>query len=514
MQKTSRPRDKPFRRASARGGATSNGRIMLPLNLSERRALLALGDLVATYLSLLFVMYWRLDTPRSWEATSDHVTWFSLLGAAWFSAATLLQSYDLRHLRTRSKCISAGFVTAGATAVAYLSIPYISPPLLASRLTAAAFLASMVLLVSLNRLLFFALLKHPRFTRRAIFVGNGPQSAILLKAISRAARYEYEIVGAIGGGQEQQESAGSRIPAVDTSSGIASLARAMDVQEVILDTNTSGQIDPTLLRDLVDCRESGIVVSDAGSVYEQVTRRVSIEHSSNSVQVFLGTSGEILRVSAAMKRIGDIAFGLIGLALTLSILVPIALAVKADSSGPILYIQERVGKRGRIFKLFKFRTMVVGAESSEAKWATDPDPRATRVGRILRQLHIDELPQSINILRGDMSLVGPRPERPEFVDSLAEKIPFYRARHTIKPGVTGWAQVNYGYGRSVKDALTKLEYDLYYVKHFSFLLDASIVVQTVGRVFRPERKRPVRRTGGQAWASTRSVSAAPGSRES
>jgi exopolysaccharide biosynthesis polyprenyl glycosylphosphotransferase len=180
------------------------------------------------------------------------------------------------------------------------------------------------------------------------------------------------------------------------------------------------------------------------------------------------------------KRITDIVLGLVGL-IGLVLLFPIiALAIYLDSPGPIFYRQERSGKGGKTFNVFKFRSMIPNAETQgKAVWATKDDPRVTHVGKFLRRTRLDELPQVINVLFGDMSIVGPRPERPQFIEQLQESIPFYRARLSVKPGLTGWAQVKYRYGSSVEDALMKLQYDLYYIKHQSLLLDALVILRTV-----------------------------------
>jgi len=165
------------------------------------------------------------------------------------------------------------------------------------------------------------------------------------------------------------------------------------------------------------------------------------------------------------------------------VMLVVALAVKLDSPGPIFYTQERVGKNGRRFKIIKFRSMSASAEKDSGPvWATNSDPRVTRVGRIIRKLRLDELPQFVNVLRGDMNFVGPRPERPVFVEQLNKIIPYYSQRHLIKPGLTGWAQIKYPYGSSVEDAIEKLRYDLYYIKNQSFFLDAAIIFETVKTV--------------------------------
>jgi exopolysaccharide biosynthesis polyprenyl glycosylphosphotransferase len=180
-----------------------------------------------------------------------------------------------------------------------------------------------------------------------------------------------------------------------------------------------------------------------------------------------------------VKRVLDLLLAVVGLALGAPLMLLTALAVWLDSPGPILYCQERVGEGGRLFTLCKFRSMRADAESGTPVWAKDKDDRVTRVGRFIRLTRLDELPQIWSVLRGDMSLIGPRPERPYFVDQLAAVIPFYMERHTVKPGVTGWAQVKYRYGSSIEDAMEKLRYDLYYIKHLSIGFDLTIAIDTV-----------------------------------
>jgi exopolysaccharide biosynthesis polyprenyl glycosylphosphotransferase len=215
-----------------------------------------------------------------------------------------------------------------------------------------------------------------------------------------------------------------------------------------------------------------------------MTGRVAVEHVGNNWFVVLPIDG----VSAfspfmLLKRLADVIVSVLGLAFLLVLLPFVALAIYLESPGPIFYSQERVGRAGRIFQLIKLRSMVHDAEQDgQPRWAEENDERVTWVGRFLRRTRLDELPQCLNVLRGEMSLVGPRPERPEFVAELQKSIPFYRSRLAARPGMTGWAQVNYHYGNSVEDALVKLQYDLYYLKHQSLYLDLLILLKTIGVV--------------------------------
>jgi len=252
-----------------------------------------------------------------------------------------------------------------------------------------------------------------------------------------------------------------------------------DVSEIILAVTHA--LHGELVRAIMDCQEQGIQITLMPLLYEQITGRVPVEHVGDDWSLVLPLDHAALGgFWPFFKRTMDILISGIGLIILATLFPILALAIHIESPGPIFYTQERVGKGGRTFRLFKFRSMVVGAEEGGAVWAEKNDPRVTRVGRFLRRTMIDELPQFINVLRSEMSIVGPRPERPEFVTELEEQIPFYKVRHSVKPGMAGWALINYGYSSSVRDALVKLQYDLYYIKHQSIYLDLLILAKTMG----------------------------------
>jgi exopolysaccharide biosynthesis polyprenyl glycosylphosphotransferase len=231
--------------------------------------------------------------------------------------------------------------------------------------------------------------------------------------------------------------------------------------------------------ELLDLRFNGNVVEEAATAYERVSGRVPVHELRPSQLIY---SGEMVgnRLTMLYQYTVNHAIAAIGLIVMSPIMLLTALAVWFSSPGPALYRQVRVGLGGKPFTLYKFRSMRVDAEAGTgAVWASRDDPRVTRVGRIIRKLRIDELPQLFNVLKGEMCVVGPRPERPEFVKTLSEQIPFYRQRHSVRPGITGWAQINYKYGDSLEDTIVKLEYDLYYIKHISFSLDIYIIFHTL-----------------------------------
>jgi sugar transferase (PEP-CTERM system associated) len=241
--------------------------------------------------------------------------------------------------------------------------------------------------------------------------------------------------------------------------------------------------------DLLNCKIKGLRVIDYSTFFERETGRVDLDVLNPSWLIFsdgFSTGGP----QRAAKRVFDIAASLILLAFSLPVLVFAAIAVRLDSTGPILYRQERVGMNGEPFMLLKFRSMRSDAEKDGMpRWAAEEDPRITRVGQFIRMTRIDELPQIFNVLAGDMSFIGPRPERPFFVEELSAKIPYYSARHGVKPGISGWAQLNYPYGASIEDAREKLQYDLYYIKNYSLFLDFSVMLQTARVILWPQGVR-------------------------
>jgi sugar transferase (PEP-CTERM system associated) len=259
-----------------------------------------------------------------------------------------------------------------------------------------------------------------------------------------------------------------RLQAVVTERGISKIVVAMEDRRGALP-----------IRDLVGLRVQGVQVEDAQTTIAFLTGRVWLTTVRPSWFVF-SEGFHRSKLTLIVKRVTDLFFGVVGLILSAPAMALVAVAVALDSKGPVIYRQTRVGKGGFCFELLKFRSMHVNAESGgKAQWAREDDPRVTRVGRVIRKFRLDELPQFINVLRGDMSFVGPRPERPCFVQELRKQISYYDERHSVRPGLTGWAQVQYSYGSCVEDAFKKLEYDLFYLKNMSVLFDCAIVLQTI-----------------------------------
>ncbi|MDL2207908.1 TIGR03013 family PEP-CTERM/XrtA system glycosyltransferase [Desulfovibrio sp. OttesenSCG-928-M16] len=320
-----------------------------------------------------------------------------------------------------------------------------------------------------------------------------PSTVLLLGAASagRARRVlgeyapESRIIGYVGEEGAAAEEAGPWLgPAEDIFRVIAERGPN---KVIVLDRF---YLDQDITHALFKAKMEGLNVSDMRGLYEKLAARVPIDLIEDDW--FLLEDGFNLNVNNGLRRLKrafDICFSLSLLVLTSPLLLAAIVAVRLDSPGPALFRQERVGLNGREFTLYKLRSMRLDAEKDGAQWALDKDPRVTRVGRILRKSRIDELPQLFNVLKGEMSLIGPRPERMAFVRELSEKLPYYNVRHSVKPGVTGWAQVRYPYGASLDDARYKLEYDLFYIKHLSALLEIKILLRTVGVILYPKGAR-------------------------
>lgn len=314
---------------------------------------------------------------------------------------------------------------------------------------------------------------------RVLIFGAGP-AAREVGATLRKADPNVTIVGYLAGPNEREPAVPAHeILAPDAS--LTALAQRLRVDEIVV-ALTERRAGSMPLRELLDCKASGINVHDLNTHFEKTLGQIRVEYLSASWLIF-GDGFNQGAWRTAVKRVFDIVSATLLCLFSAPLMLLAAVCIKLESRGPMLYRQDRVGQNGQSFSIAKFRSMRTDAEKDgKPVWAATNDDRITRVGRIIRRLRIDELPQLFNVLRGDMSLVGPRPERPFFVDRLTQEIPFYALRHSVKPGVTGWAQVRYAYGATIEESQEKLQFDLYYVKNHTLFLDLVILLETVGVV--------------------------------
>ena len=342
------------------------------------------------------------------------------------------------------------------------------------RSTLAFAMALTIGLLVLNRIVVGGILGASAFRRRVLVLGAGPR-AQRLRELGDRPECGFAIVGYIGMSESQ--------PVVEEAiarTAIHNLNRFVEnlgVSEVVLALEERRNSLP--LKDLLRIKTAGVHVNDFSSFIERETGRVDLDTVNPSWLIFSDGFSSGRAVSSVAKRVFDITASALLLMLTAPVIAVFAAVVKLDSKGPAFFRQTRVGLFGQNFDVIKLRSMRNDAEAGGAKWATKDDPRVTRIGSFIRKVRIDELPQTWSVLRGEMSFVGPRPERPEFVAGLEEQLPYYAERHMVKPGITGWAQINYPYGASIEDSRHKLEYDLYYAKNYTPFLDLIILLQTL-----------------------------------
>ncbi len=422
----------------------------------------------------------------AWQRASLGVPVVPVFGVVIAMAALCqlsLYSHDL-YLRSRTlptrecfvKILQAVGVAAGLIVVVNILVPE-------WRIAGGAMIGALGILpfaLMLWRGVCARLLKSQVFDRRVFLVGVGRLAEDLVATLNAEPDIAYTIAARL---PEFRNGTGVALPiesrrASDTA--LLAFVRQARIDHVVIALDDSRGKLP--FDELLRCKFSGVKIEDGLSFYERITGRVHLDALKPSWMIFSDGFGRP-RVTTAFKRLHDMVGSLVGLTLVTPLSLVIATLIKLDSHGPILYRQERVGEGGRPFTLLKFRSMRQDAEAATGPvWATDGDHRATRLGKWLRKFRFDELPQMINVLRGDMSFVGPRPERPCFVENLKNTIPYYGLRHAVKPGITGWAQVRYHYGSNVQDTVEKLQYDLYYIKNMSVLLDVTILVQTIRTV--------------------------------
>ena len=355
---------------------------------------------------------------------------------------------------------------------------YVAPDLYFGRGVLALVFGISGLGIFLARMAFFKSSELRIMETRILFLGSGP----LAKECSDLARqsssyHRYKITGFVPTPTEELCVPAANLLQSREGDTLLSIARQHNAEEIVVSVQNRRGGFP--IKELLECKLQGLKVTDAATFFERETCQIRVDSLQPSWLVFGGGFDQSY-VRSFMKRCFDLVCSMIILALTFPIMLAAALAVRLEDRGPVFYSQERVGKDGKVFHVHKFRSMRTDAEKSgKPQWAQQNDPRITRVGNFMRKTRIVELPQILNVFKGDMSFVGPRPERQYFVEQLIEVVPYYNVRHSVKPGITGWAQVRYGYGSSAEDALQKLQYDLYYVKNNSLFLDVLILIDTL-----------------------------------
>ncbi len=437
-------------------------------------ALVEVAALVAAYLIAVELFRAATASPAaSWQ------------GGLLFAGVTLVAFAAFGLFSRRQRANTVGIVLrvffgivlgAAAASVVGRMLGWSGPTL--PQLIFASIIA--LLLTGALRLLAEKLVSEEVFRRRIVVYGCGQRAASIAALRRRADQRGFKLLGFVAADGEPLVVPAERL--LTSRKALPELARDLRADEIVVAMDDRRRSFP--IADLLECRLDGVEVTEIVSFLERETGKVHLEVLNPSWLIF-GTGFRRDRLRLTTERGFDLFASAVLLALIWPIMLVTALAIMLEDglNAPIFYRQTRVGFRGRHFQVIKFRSMITDAEKTGAQWAQRNDSRVTRVGAVIRKLRIDELPQLLNVFRGDMSFVGPRPERPEFVADLAARIPYYNERHCVKPGITGWAQVCYPYGASENDAMEKLQYDLYYVKNHSLLFDVMILLQTAEVVF-------------------------------
>lgn len=445
---------------------------MRGLLLMITEAFLLLGVIVAA-------AYLRLGSDEAFFQLTAHHGFYKAAIAAVFclGAFYLYDLYDFSYMQDRRELVLRLIQALGLAWIALSVAFYLVPSLIIGRGVSLISLPLALFAMVAWRTTIHYLMGHPSVGERILIVGSGETAIEVAREVLSRRDVGYRIVGFVDNDPKiiGQSLINPRV--VGLTSELNEIVRRERIDRIIVSMGERRGQFPT--NQLLDLSLSGdVAIEESAAFYERLTGRVHLSTLRPSWLIFSGRGRE-RRASAILRRILHRSVALTSGLVSLPIALVTAILIKIESRGPVLYRQERVGRNGRLFEVMKFRSMRVDAEKDGPVWASQSDDRVTRVGRVIRKIRVDEIPQFWNILKGEMNFVGPRPERPHFVAQLAEEIPFYEQRHLIAPGLTGWAQIKYPYGASIEDARQKLQYDIYYIKNQGLMLDAMIMFETI-----------------------------------
>ena len=475
----------------------------LRIRPSEYRSILLMGDLTMAVVSVFASLYtWRrynyyvnlqellakgvAPGRAGQQAELFHAIepqfWFYLLPIVWM--LLLIELYE-PHVASSGKRTTRGIALAAFIGIAAYSLVFIvKQDTNLPRVSVGAFLFFASVLTLLWRMIFIRVYKTTGQRRRILLIGAGKAGQTLAELYNSSATRSFNLVGYVDDDRQKTGKTICGLRVLGSSDHLLNLIDVYHISDVVIAIN--GEIEGTTFQTILDAQEKGVEVTRMPILYEEMTGRVPVHHLESDWIIRSFVDG--LHVSGfyeLMKRLLDILGAVIGLVVFVITCPFLSLAVLVDTGFPVFYSQPRLGRGGLVFRIYKYRSMRQDAEAEgEAKTTLENDPRVTRVGNFLRKARLDELPQFWNVLRGEMSLVGPRAERPELVADYQRQVPFYRARLLVKPGLTGWAQINYGYVASVTETAVKIEYDLYYIKHRTLGMDIQIILRTIGTVLR------------------------------
>lgn len=448
-------------------------------NISERKILLRIIDLFAVFLGLNFVA--NFFDFQYFKSQNDNYYWFPIMGIYLLFFGEVYEMYDLQTASSKWKILKSVILTTSFTFVFYLLTPIFTPILPTNRIQLIYLFFSIFSSLLLWRLLYSNFFATDRFVKKVILICN-IEDLEELKFDLESADPNYKINAFVAiNNVDNSIKTLNKIKLLDIQN-LETYIKKKNISEIIIASEHTEGITNLFYNKLLQLLESGVIIKEYVQVYEDLTQRIPIHFMARDFYRYFPFSRRNNMLYLLTIRALDIIVSSIGILLGLVLIPFIIVGNIIGNKGSLLYSQERVGKNGAVFKIWKFRSMVKNAEENGAVFAVQNDSRITLFGKFLRKSRMDEFPQFINIFKGEMALIGPRPERPFFVNKISVEMPFYDTRHIIKPGLTGWAQINYSYGDSIEDSLIKLQYDLYYIKHRSLFMDINIVIKTFSTV--------------------------------
>jgi exopolysaccharide biosynthesis polyprenyl glycosylphosphotransferase len=448
--------------------------------VSERKLLLRVFDVVFVLGALSFIGN-TLDL-KYLEASTRDIYYVIILVFYLNIIGTVFEMYNLQVASNQNKVLRSAILTASTTVLFYLFTPVFSAELPANRLQILMFYFTLLLALVLWRTFYVKFLASNRFVQNVVLVCDREHVEELIKGLENSDPH-YRIVAYVNSGKGNNDIYEYHFVQHIWVDDLVTFVNENNLFEIVVASQNPEDITVELYLQLLHLLETGTTIREYTQVYEDKAQRIPVQYITRDFYKFFpfnrSNNNQLYLLNV---KIMETLISIFGLLFGIFLTPFIAFGNTLGNRGELFYTQERVGKNGKIFRILKFRTMINNAEKNEAVFSSPNDLRVTPFGKFLRRTRIDEIPQFINILKGDMAVIGPRPERPFFVKEIAEIMPFYETRHVIKPGLTGWAQVNYSYGESIDDSLIKLQYDLYYIKRRSIFLDLNIAIKTISTV--------------------------------
>ncbi|MFK7050336.1 MULTISPECIES: exopolysaccharide biosynthesis polyprenyl glycosylphosphotransferase [Flavobacterium] len=451
----------------------------LHFEISERKILLRFFDIFVVFVFLYFIgNYFNFGYITF---LNQNIYSILILSVYLLFFGTIFEMYDLPTASSQTNISKSIVLTSSMTVLIYLLTPFLTPPLPENRMQILLFYLAITTALMLWRLIYANYLASHRFVKKALLICEEKEVAELVNGLRKNDPH-YIILGYVNLSQNESKDNEEFVTKVITND-LIDYIKTKQISEVVVASSRTIGMPVELYEKLLYLVENGFSVREYSQVYEAITQRIPVQFAERDFyRYFPFSRNNQNRLYLIYVRIMEVLISSIGLLVGGLILPFIFLGNLIANRGPLLYKQERVGKNGKIFNIYKLRSMLVNAEVNGAVFATSNDIRITSFGRFLRKSRLDEIPQFLNVLKNEMGIIGPRPERPIFVDQINEMMPFYQTRHVIKPGLTGWAQVNYSYGESLKDSLIKLQYDLYYIKHRGVFIDLNIMIKTISTI--------------------------------